>query len=589
MPAKRRRGTKAKKQSSTRAPRAQRPRQLDLLGEVRRAVEDGEPLSLLSYVSSLLSVADPRSRDPLAKDQPEQISLEEMVRAFLEIRTPEMTALLAVIAELARRDDVLRRRIRRELASRPKVEPRWIAELAQSETDRAVRMSHILGDGDDIILGCRLPGGQPITVVVYVDHNLGTIVKDCFVVPVPIDEIVDELRRATDDPDASFDDISLADARACVEEAIARAAITYPPEESESWPATRALVEWILQELPEGGTEYQRPKWDSDALAALADRFFASSYGAKLDDADRRRLLDSLLWYGTDYGTGDPLRWSVPKVEILLRDWIPRKIVADAAHLARAPDLLRAFIGFAHAEVGIRAELTSEAVATVDVLEPEFQDIVRSDRPQGPYAILEALGLDTGAADWSFRESGGAEQVERLLDGLSRAVGGSAQLDSLHTEPLPDEPFDSDGIPDDIGARVGEILVLADRCCDEMLGLEYRTASRRLLARAAAGDPDLFRRKGRTDTFAAAVVWIIGKANDVFHLWGQGLLVKDVLGHFGIRSGGVSQRAATLLEAAGFDCDTYDLRLGSPDFLVAARRRRIIELRDQYRVQSGAR
>lgn len=60
-------------------------------------------MSLLSYASSLLCVTDPRGRDPFAKDQPEQISLEELVRAFLEIRTPEMTALLAVIAELSQR------------------------------------------------------------------------------------------------------------------------------------------------------------------------------------------------------------------------------------------------------------------------------------------------------------------------------------------------------------------------------------------------------------------------------------------------------------------------------------------------------
>ncbi len=89
--------------------------------------------------SSLLCVTDPRGRDPFAKYQPEQISLEELVRAFLEIRTPEMTTLLAVIAELAHSDDLLRRRIRRELASRPRVEPHWIAELAQSVTHRAVR------------------------------------------------------------------------------------------------------------------------------------------------------------------------------------------------------------------------------------------------------------------------------------------------------------------------------------------------------------------------------------------------------------------------------------------------------------------
>lgn len=120
-----------------------------------------------------------------------------------------------------------------------------------------------------------------------------------------------------------------------------------------------------------------------------------------------------------------------------------------------------------------------------------------------------------------------------------------------------------------------------------MLDIEYRTACRRLLARAAAGDPDLFRRKARAETAAAALVWIIGKANGLFDLWGRGLLVKDVLSHFGIRKGSVSQRAATMLKAAGCDSDTYDLRLGSPDYLVADCRRRIIEFRDKYRLEAG--
>jgi len=45
----------------------------------------------------------------------------------------------------------------------------------------------------------------------------------------------------------------------------------------------------------------------------------------------------------------------------------------------------------------------------------------------------------------------------------------------------------------------------------------------------------------------------------------------------------VAQRAATILLAGGFHGDTYYLRLGAPDYLVAARRRRIITMRDRYR------
>lgn len=46
------------------------------------------------------------------------------------------------------------------------------------------------------------------------------------------------------------------------------------------------------------------------------------------------------------------------KAEILFDDWIPRKIMAPAKYLAKAPDLLRVFIRFAHAETGLWSDLT---------------------------------------------------------------------------------------------------------------------------------------------------------------------------------------------------------------------------------------
>ncbi len=60
--------------------------------------------------------------------------------------------------------------------------------------------------------------------------------------------------------------------------------------------------------------------------------------------------------------------------------------------------------------------------------------------------------------------------------------------------------------------------------------------------------------------------------------------VKDLIAHFGLKQGSVSQRAETLMKAAGFDPSTrrWDLRLGDPQLLVSRRRRRMIELRDEY-------
>lgn len=238
-------------------------------------------------------------------------------------------------------------------------------------------------DGDNVLLGARLPGHE-LTAVIYIDHNLGTVVKDAFPVPGPISEVIERLREAADDPDVTVRDIGLANARARVAEAIEVGAIMFPPFETETWPASRPLTEWLLRLLPADGTGYTRPVWSEAAKKRLANRFFGSRFGKPLDDADHQDLLDQFVWFGTDYGPGDPLRWSPVAVEILLADWIPRKIVAHSGYLSKAPELLRAFIQFCHAERKIRPALTGQTLAAVDEYEPEYQRVIRSPRPQGP-------------------------------------------------------------------------------------------------------------------------------------------------------------------------------------------------------------
>lgn len=53
--------------------------------------------------------------------------------------------------------------------------------------------------------------------------------------------------------------------------------------------------------------------------------------------------------------------------------------------------MLRAFVRFGHDERGIRSELTEQTVAAIDACAQEFQRLIRSDRPQGPAALLAAM------------------------------------------------------------------------------------------------------------------------------------------------------------------------------------------------------
>jgi hypothetical protein len=427
-----------------------------LLVDARKRLASGEPLDFLVFVSTLLAAVDPRGEDPFERhrDRPRRATLPVLTESFAEVVVPETTALLAALSELGP-DELIRARAARALAGRTDRLPGWLARLGETSVYRAVVSTHVLGDGDNVLLGVRLAGHE-LTAVVYIDHNVGTVVKDAFPVPGPVTDVVARLREAAgDDPDISHRDIGLADARARVAEAIEVGANTFPPFETETWPASRPLTEWLLRLLPIGGTGYVRPEWSEAAKKELANRFFGSVSGTPLDDADHRDLLDQFLWFGTDYGPGDPLRWSPVAVEILLTDWIPRKIVASPEYLSKAPALLRAFVRYCHAERKIRPALTVQTLAAVGEHEPGYQQMIRSPRPQGPAALLARLGVLGGGEPW---EDEPVDFHQRFLEQLAEEVGGPEVLAALDGIALPTEEFGWEQVPDGVRARVEHLV-----------------------------------------------------------------------------------------------------------------------------------
>ena len=150
-------------------------------------------------------------------------------------------------------DELLAQRARRLLADgpRPRHEPGWLASIADITPEGTDEMVHVLGDGDNIMVGWRWPAGAAATGVVYVDHNLGTIVKDAFVLPLSLSETADQFRRIEQqDHDHEIRPIDPADARARIADAIWKAEITVPPVESDTWPACRPLVERVRRSCP---------------------------------------------------------------------------------------------------------------------------------------------------------------------------------------------------------------------------------------------------------------------------------------------------------------------------------------------------
>ncbi|MEO6826423.1 MAG: DUF6398 domain-containing protein [Microbacteriaceae bacterium] len=556
-----------------------------LLDGIDRALQDSHPLALLSMASGIAAALDRRGRHPMAPPESALPTLEEFCETLIEAGLRETDALLLALGRMTA-DDLLLRRITRAVAGRRHPIPSWLTQLDEVRPYRAVETTHLLGDGDNVVIGVRLPGNRECTLLVYIDHNVGTVVKDAFVINRPIDEVIGAWGDADPRGDAEIGELPKADARARVSAAIERGRMTFPPLESDSWPGIRAFTEWIIAMLPAGGTGYLRPDWTADQLAAVTDDFFATPVGNALDDGDNRSLLGSILCFGTDYGSGDPLRWSPAAVEILLDDWLARNVVAAPQTLSRAPQLVRAFICYCHTERGISGELTEQTLDAVDVFEPSYLETIRPLRRPGPISLLERIGglaaAESDTADPGSPPSAwGAGLNEReLLDLLAAAVGGVDALRRLDARPLPDEPLCWDGIPTGIHPRVAEVVELADGCCARMFDTELRTAARRLLARIAVGDPTLFRRRSVVVTAAATVCWIIGRANNSFdYLEPTRRHVKDLMAHFAL-TGGLSQFVAVMLRAIGADWRNAPQRLTDPALLVSRERADIIALRD---------
>jgi hypothetical protein len=330
---------------------------------IRSALAGGHPLSLLSLASMVIHVAKPESLISLKSGQCDTSHLDGVLTGLIGVQNRETTAFLAVIAELLVDDPAPQLRCRHELAERGEHLPRWITALPRVDVYRAVRRTNVFGDVDELVIGMRLDGGHELTIAVQIDHNMLSSVADAGVVPDPIDEAL--ARVAESSGDTNVFEMRLADARVWIEDALNQPTLAH---ETDTWPLYRALVQWLVGRLPEGG-EHRSPAGKSESNEKLCDRFFATNSAAPFTDSSHRELLLELF----ETGTGDPLRWSAARVEQAIggapysEDGIPLEVVLDA------PDLLRAFVPYAHAQSGIRDELTSRTLAMVDALRSSYK------------------------------------------------------------------------------------------------------------------------------------------------------------------------------------------------------------------------
>ncbi len=399
-----------------------RPAGPPFLADAREALAEPSPLGLMTLASTLVQATTPQAADRFPGSVADRPDATAVFLSFTDPDWPSLNA-LALAASVVTADDELSRRLRL-LVDPAAVEgaPAWLSDIDRITVTGVWRQTHVLGDGDNIMIGWAWPDGQAASAVVYIDHNVGTLVKDAFVVDEPLDDLLQAYRRLAD-PDMSWDPLDPAEARARIAEAISRADVTVPPFESDTWPLCRPLVQWVVGRLPTGGTVPEAEEWSEDARAGLVDLFLETDY-SRIDGlaADQvRALVDNLVWFACDYGPGDPLRWSPVSVEIVLADWYPRKVFAPTDdELRRLPDVLAGFVAFCHRHTSVREELTEETLAAVEEWTPAYLEAVarpdRSPRSNAARLARLAAGLDPDAMEAFAALDDGQALDEQALD-----------------------------------------------------------------------------------------------------------------------------------------------------------------------------
>lgn len=528
---------------------AEDARDQPLIQGLRQSLRD-DPLAFILSVSTLLAALDVDGEAGPAADGPTPTA-PELVDSFLGTDIAETTAALHVIAALTS-DELTAARIRRELTSRRQPVPAVVRDLPDARVRSAAFVHDELGDGENVMLELLWPQGSEATAVIYIDHAVGTRIKDAFAVSNPMEAMRQRYRELIAEDGrggAVIESLDLADARATLEVALAGVRhVEGDPE--DTWPGSRPFVEMLLRSLPRGGTPYAGPEAyrPTEAAAVLRD-FLASPEAKSLALGEDGPELDAarvLVDYAATW-SGHPLRWSARTVEVALTEQLPLNPAIPTDTLDAVPDVLGPLVRYSHRVAGTgqaNHQLTMEAIGWYVA---EFDDV-------------RELGPDDDETDPL------GDDLLALLDGdpgpilrrhVIEVVGGEAALAALDVEPLPDEALDLSRVPEDVRPTVLDVGAWIDRWFAESpgagrlgeVGTELRTACRRYLCAIAERDARVLRRKARTDTTAAAIVGTLGRANFLIGHPPAVVTHQEVHRWFGVSP--PSQRAHSLREAFG--------------------------------------
>ncbi|TDD58244.1 hypothetical protein E1263_20025 [Kribbella antibiotica] len=395
----------------------------------------------------------------------------DAARVLGERRDPESFHLLTSLARTV--GPAGRLPLQRAHLSRLRTEdevPDWVTRIAGFRLTSAIVSEDITGDGLSVVLDYD-DEQHPHTVVVFIDNNIGAIVKDVFVGP-PVDRVLDAYQRGGR---VTIRTVRPPTAAGIILQALGETNDYDDPPVTEDFEFFSALLVNRLTQLPERPIRPPiRPLLSPRQRDKLVDDFLDSTAGLPDDAADIVRLW---IDHAVDHTVGGPLRVSAVLVELFLAHWLPRKVLADSTYFAAVPVVVKAWLAYAGDRTQLALDVVEEAVDAVDVWSPALEAAAIID-PVGERVLLDDTTSDL-------------EDAYRALSGLG-------------TPPQPD----LQGLDKSQAATLSVLAPHAWLMAGETLGNAYAPDAFDIAERLVREAPDLLA-KARLSTWPRAIVWLL--------------------------------------------------------------------------------
>ncbi len=332
----------------------------------RGALEPSDALDAELWASCLIGTWHAQ---PMPGADVDELFIPGFVDALEQLGTAAALATLRAMSAVGA--EIHRKRARAaadRLAARGLAEPSWSGGVGQARPTAAALMhDQDFDDGVSVLVEFDDPGAQPHTLGIYIDHNMGGLVKDVFLAG-PLSEVRGQLdQREAKEARGAIRELDLGEARTRVEAAVYTLDHTYDPPVNEDVGPLRALIEARMCLLPEG---FELPdefvEFTPEQRSELLSDFLGSPDGQRWrGDEDAEDVVGTAIGFGADYNHGGPLRWSPVVVEIYMTSWLARKVVREPEFFKRVPDVLRDWVAYAGRRRGVPSAPLREAVAAV--------------------------------------------------------------------------------------------------------------------------------------------------------------------------------------------------------------------------------